>query len=466
MHEFFFTRKLARPRVGAPACWCALVCWRARGSCLTGAGKGRSARSSFCPIWFRSSTDLQWLTVDTRICHTYDFPLTRHPQGTEGRRSGLRGNVNENLQTPATGTHHTYYFDCPDGYSLTKPYCARKLLQEPRVVDEGRDALFIDHCLRDWGTDVTTIIVVEPNALLRLGILQLFQKLATEISCDGVGYAQLFNGGAATAPTDLMLLSAPDTYEQTAELIQAGQKVYNPSRILLLFEPPHPAFTLRSLSPKLVGYVSKRAPTAMLTAAINLVLAGGTCFPNPDAPQRQDGAPPASGTIPQRRWYEQVEPLPQQPASSTRTDEVAAPIRSPISIHQDPPSADRPPDRPPAPAPATSSLRSPSASTPNGVLPRDLIASESRMLNLTSRQYEVLVLLAHGYPIKTVSRELNISISTAKTHADTLYQRLSVHNSLAAVYEALTRGATLGLSQNPLAQLGAPPQRGSGAAGN
>jgi DNA-binding NarL/FixJ family response regulator len=101
-------------------------------------------------------------------------------------------------------------------------------------------------------------------------------------------------------------------------------------------------------------------------------------------------------------------------------------------------------------------VRSSPAGTPDGVPPRDLITSESRILNLTSRQYEVLVLLAHGYPIKTISRELNISISTAKTHADTLYQRLSVHNSLAAVYEALTRGATLGLSQKPLAQLGSP----------
>lgn len=304
---------------------------------------------------------------------------------------------------------------------------------------------------------MTTIIVVEPNALLRLGILQLFQKSATEISCDGVGYAQLFSGTAATTTTDLMLLSAPDTYEQTAELIQAGQKIYNPSRILLLFEPSVPAFTLRSLSPRLVGYVSKRAPTAMLAAAINLVMAGGTCFPSPDTPQRQDGTPPAPGTVPQRRWYEQAQPLPHPRSSSPRTDEVTSPIHSPISIRRAAPAVAK------SPAPAPQSLVTPLRSTPagaqDGVLPRDLIASESRMLNLTSRQYEVLVLLAHGYPIKTVSRELHISISTAKTHADTLYQRLSVHNSLAAVYEALTRGATLGLSQNPLAQLrGAPPQ--------
>jgi DNA-binding NarL/FixJ family response regulator len=301
---------------------------------------------------------------------------------------------------------------------------------------------------------VITIIAVEPNALLRLGIQQLFQECSTEVSCDGVDYAQLFNGGTATTPTDLMLLSAPDTYEQTAELIQAGQKAYNPGRILLLFEPAHPPFTLRSLSPRLVGYVSKRAPTAMLTAAINLVLAGGRCFPNPDTPQRQEVPPPSSDAAQHRRWYEQEQPLPNPHTSPTRTDEVPSPIHPPIRTLPGPSAVAKP--SAPAPLPARASVRSSPAGTPDGVPPRDLITSESRILNLTSRQYEVLVLLAHGYPIKTISRELNISISTAKTHADTLYQRLSVHNSLAAVYEALTRGATLGLSQKPLAQLGSP----------
>ncbi|MOA42522.1 hypothetical protein D3C78_1645760 [compost metagenome] len=55
----------------------------------------------------------------------------------------------------------------------------------------------------------------------------------------------------------------------------------------------------------------------------------------------------------------------------------------------------------------------------------------------------MLVLLARGYPIKTVSRMLNISVATAKTHACTLYQRLHVKNKGEAVYAALQRGATL-----------------------
>lgn len=66
------------------------------------------------------------------------------------------------------------------------------------------------------------------------------------------------------------------------------------------------------------------------------------------------------------------------------------------------------------------------------------------MLGLTPRQYEVLVLLSRGYPMKTVGRYLNISVATAKAHTETLYQRLDVHNRNAAVYAAVSRGAKLG----------------------
>jgi len=71
------------------------------------------------------------------------------------------------------------------------------------------------------------------------------------------------------------------------------------------------------------------------------------------------------------------------------------------------------------------------------------IAEGAQLLQLTPRQYEVLVLLARGHPIKTISRMLNISVATTKTHACTLYQRLHVRNKGEAVYTALKRGATL-----------------------
>nr|WP_242697499.1 LuxR C-terminal-related transcriptional regulator [Bordetella petrii] len=69
---------------------------------------------------------------------------------------------------------------------------------------------------------------------------------------------------------------------------------------------------------------------------------------------------------------------------------------------------------------------------------------EGQALGLTPRQYEVLVLLARGYTLKAIGRDLNIAVTTAKVHAETVYQRLHVHNRTEAVYAAISRGATLG----------------------
>jgi DNA-binding NarL/FixJ family response regulator len=65
------------------------------------------------------------------------------------------------------------------------------------------------------------------------------------------------------------------------------------------------------------------------------------------------------------------------------------------------------------------------------------------MLGITPRQYEVLVLLARGHSVKSISRHMAISIATVKSHAETLYKRLGVNNRNAAVYEAVSRGASL-----------------------
>ncbi|MNN14816.1 Response regulator protein VraR [compost metagenome] len=88
-------------------------------------------------------------------------------------------------------------------------------------------------------------------------------------------------------------------------------------------------------------------------------------------------------------------------------------------------------------------LPAPAAASAVPIAEEEPSYGEAEMLKITPRQYEVLVLLARGYPIKTVSRMLNISVATVKSHACTLYQRLKVRNKGEAVYAALQRGATL-----------------------
>ena len=82
-----------------------------------------------------------------------------------------------------------------------------------------------------------------------------------------------------------------------------------------------------------------------------------------------------------------------------------------------------------------------------------LDASEAaQRLNVSLRQYEVLVLLSRGHSVKGVGRLLGISEATVKTHACTLYRRLNVRNKSEAVYAAMRLGIPLELQGTAMAQ--------------
>lgn len=264
---------------------------------------------------------------------------------------------------------------------------------------------------------MATITVVEPNALLRMGLLALLRTLDSTLTSTGIDYTQLFHGTPCRTETDLMLLSVPDTYGQMTELVNAAQTRYAPRRILLLSETQTLPYSLLNLPSVLSGYISKHASQDVLKASVMLVLAGGKCFPHPDACQADTSLPTSHGGL-KRRWYDHEAAPPAPPCNESPADSL---LHKPDS-----------PDLMPKP------LGAPQALAP------DLIAREAALLNLTHRQYEVLAMLAKGHPLKKISRELNISVATTKTHAEALYQRLSVNNRNSAVYAAISRGATLG----------------------
>lgn len=280
---------------------------------------------------------------------------------------------------------------------------------------------------------MANVIVVEPNTLLRLGILKLLQTLDCALVTAGIDYAQLFQGTPQKANTDLMLLSVPGAYDKMIELVSAAQQAYTPNRILLLSDTQTLPYSVLNLPPMLAGYISKYSSQDVLRTSIMLVLAGGKCFPHPDM-FHQAGAgdaaiSPDCGAPPQRRWYDRHET-----PSSARADE---PQPDNLLHHAK--------TTPPTPRPSAGLRQAELVGlTTSQTLTPDLISREADMLHLTPRQYEVLALLAKGLPLKKISRELNISIATAKTHTEALYQRLSVNNRNAAVYAAVSRGATLG----------------------
>lgn len=279
---------------------------------------------------------------------------------------------------------------------------------------------------------MTTVVVAEPNELFRLGMLQLLQKVKCTLVSEGIDYAQLFDTTQQHQPTDLMLLSVPDIYDQMVDLVHAAQTSYAPRRILLLSDAPTLPYSLLKLSDVLAGYISKHSSQDVLTTSIMLVLAGGKCFPLPsivDGGYSSAEAPAhLSGEVShKRRWYDRDSSPPKQ------GEYLAQPVNLFTSTEQT--EGIRPTTHPPNHFFASKTPREVSS---------ELIALESELLKLTPRQYEVLALLARGYSLKKMSSELGISVATIKAHTEALYQRLSVNNRNTAVYTAVLRGATLG----------------------
>lgn len=228
-----------------------------------------------------------------------------------------------------------------------------------------------------------TVIIIEPQPVLRFGLSQLLSDMLTDTLVEGFDYEQLNDIATARTQSDLVLLSIESASQSSAQL-DAVKRIYSPKAVLLLAEPSHITHSFYNNYPVVRGLVRKSATPELLKASVKLILAGGTCFPV---------------------------------QLSQSSDERAL-----LSLYE---PVKWPPDTEETPKHQTK-------------------CEEAKLLGLTPRQYEVLVLLARGYPLKTVGKHLNISVATAKAHTETLYQRLDVHNRNAAVYAAVAKGATLG----------------------
>lgn len=62
--------------------------------------------------------------------------------------------------------------------------------------------------------------------------------------------------------------------------------------------------------------------------------------------------------------------------------------------------------------------------------------AELATLNLSSREYEVLQLLAKGYSNSDIADALFLSISTVKTHVSNLYSKMDVKSRTQATEKA------------------------------
>lgn len=237
---------------------------------------------------------------------------------------------------------------------------------------------------------MTFIVIIEPNPLLRLGIFHLLSEANIAMSFADYSYSQIKNNNSEIHP-DLVIISISCT-DNISEIAAEIDQTFSPTSILLLSDTPEAPTSVYGASNLIAGCIYRHAAPEILQASVQLILAGGRCFPSTTCQAQQ-----------------------RQQRATTNGSEKSSPTTL-VSLL------------------ATEHLVDATAPPTN----------EAALLGLTPRQYEVLVLLARGYPMKTVSRHLNISVATAKSHTESLYQRLDVKNRNAAVHTAISRGATLG----------------------
>ncbi|WP_454765658.1 response regulator transcription factor [Cupriavidus campinensis] len=248
---------------------------------------------------------------------------------------------------------------------------------------------------------MATILLLEPHPLLRLGLRHLLAQSHVPGDLIDIDPQALQEPDPWTHHAELLIYGLPaDAQSGWAGLAGLCQQL-EPQRVLVLADHLPAPLPESGLPETVRGLLAKACSADALEAAIRLVLAGGECFPS---------------QVPVVRHAE------PETAVTDHVRHAAAPIVVPLhSVLAGVPSH--------GPQPHATPPETPTAG--------------AHLLNITERQYEVLALLARGYPIKTVSRLLSISVATAKTHACTLYQRLHVRNKGEAVYVALQRGATL-----------------------
>lgn len=232
------------------------------------------------------------------------------------------------------------------------------------------------------------IVIIEPQPLVRLGLTALLACLTSDEQIKSQNYDDLYRSPPSNTPCRMVLIGARPE-ERIRLLIQAARHAHSPKRIVLMSDPPSQPAAWRDLPGLVEGYVSTSWSAESIVNALQPLLHN-----------RQTT----------RKTFEH--------SVSHRQSE-----RQPFSLphHRLTPPHDK------------------------WGMGLNIEVDEARMLGITPRQYEVLVLLAQGYPIKLICRRLDISIATTKGHLEALYQRLGVHNRNEAVFVAMAQGATLQL---------------------
>lgn len=233
------------------------------------------------------------------------------------------------------------------------------------------------------------VLLIESRALVRIALRKLLEAVAAVDEVVAIEPGEIPRHRAYGEAIGVIVLGLPENLDDATHLLGIVGRTWPRSRVLLMADAASTQWPSGTLAPNVVGCLPKCVPLAVLEASLRLVASGFQV---------------SFGQFSQRPGL--------TTAARQRNGKAAGPQ-----------------DAPPVTAPGS----------PGIAFDRD----EASLLGLTSRQYEVLVLLARGHPAKTIGRRLNISVATVKSHTYAIYKVLQVRNRGEAVHVAMQRGARL-----------------------
>lgn len=234
------------------------------------------------------------------------------------------------------------------------------------------------------------ILIADDHWVVRQSLKQVMRRLRQTLE---TFEAETFDEAAA------LLVEHPDIDLMLIDLVMPGFDAFEGLHKLRTNFPDVPVVVvsvhedvdhvLRSLEHGVIGYVPKSAGGSEIERALERVLAGEVSFP--------------------RRIIERS-------AGSSNAKLAAEPIGTPTV-----------PPTPPAPAtPPTPAL--------------DDVRDELDLL--TPRERDVLGLLGHGYSVKRIAEEFELSSQTVRVHLGNAMRKLNIRDRSAAMHYAIGRFGT------------------------
>lgn len=264
------------------------------------------------------------------------------------------------------------------------------------------------------------LVLVENNHLILLGLRKLLGSLSAEWETISLNVGHVHKLSDPDLNADLLVLGLPLDPHEAERAVTAIEQTLHPVRMLLLSEQYAPWSPLECGAGSVYACIDKKAAPDTLVAAVQLGMSFGRSLHDRAGSDidRNNPSPSETAGLDSKcdfRYYDRAgvqnikelsdidNALPAEP-SEKAFDSCTAPFLDENS------KAD---------------------------------GFDTELLNITPRQYEVLQLLARGYPIKTVARMMNISLATAKAHTASLYRQLKVNSRGEAVYTARQKGVPL-----------------------